>query len=184
MIVGHPGRRQDAGVQPRPDGNGSDLRYLDEALAHLQSTTAACAAAARSSRPEVRALARAARSEQAARRSAIEGLLRQWGRPDTAQLRTTDEEALAGLEGDALDRAFVARLVACTRASITDARAEMIAGASRPARLCPRHAIQSGARQLSAVAGVLPASARDPDSPPVREASDRWRDDGGRPASR
>ena len=179
MIVWAPGRGREAGAG-RPEGNASDTRYLTEALAALEPIVAACGAAARSARPDVRALARAARSEETVRRSAISGVLHDWGRLEAAHREVTEAEALAGLEGEALDRAFVERLVAGTHASIAGAHAEMVVGASRSARLVARHAIHAGYRQLAALEGLLPAETREAvDARTEHDSGDRWSDDGG-----
>ncbi|CUR60400.1 hypothetical protein NOCA1210082 [metagenome] len=179
MIVWSPGRRPGTDAAARPDGNDTDLRYLEQALTALAPIVAACGAAARSSRPDVRALARAARAEQTVRRSAISAVLHDWGRLATADRGVTEVEALEGLEGDALDRAFVERLVAGAQASIVGARAEMVSGASRSARLFARHAIHAGYRQLAALENLLPAAPPEPASMPDDDSVDRWSDDGG-----
>jgi hypothetical protein len=179
MIVGAPvrGREADAG---RAEGNASDTRYLTEALAALEPIVAACGAGARSARPDVRALARAARSEETVRHSAISGVLHDWGWLETAHRQVSDAEALVGLEGESLDRAFVERLVAGTQASIAGAHAEMVVGASRSARLVARHAIHAGYRQLAALEGLLPAETREAvDTWIEPDSMDRWSDDGG-----
>ena len=49
----------------KPEGNATDLRYLEDAVAALVPIMAVCAGATRSSRPDVRALARDALSVQA-----------------------------------------------------------------------------------------------------------------------
>ena len=179
MIVWSPGRRPGADAAARPDGNVTDLRYLEHTLAALEPIVAACGAAARSSRPDLRAIARAVRSEQTLRRSAISDVLHNWGWLETAYREVTEAEALAGLEGDALDRALVERLLAGAHASILGARAEMVTGASRSARLVARHAIHAGYRQLAALDGLLPATPPEPASLLEDDSIDRWSNDGG-----
>ncbi|KQV67758.1 hypothetical protein ASC64_11100 [Nocardioides sp. Root122] len=179
MIVWSPGRRPGTDAAARPDGNDTDLRYLEQALTALGPIVAACGAAARSSRPDVRALARAALAEQTVRGSAISAVLHDWGRLETADRRVTEVESLDGLEGDALDRAFVVRLVAGAQASILGARGEMVSGASRAARLFARHAIHAGYRQLAALDSLLPATPPEPASMLEGDSIDRWSDDGG-----
>jgi uncharacterized protein (DUF305 family) len=134
------------------DGNATDLRYLEKAGAALAPIMAVCdAAATRGSSSDVRALARDALSAQGHQLTAISTVLRAWQRPALATAPAADVEALVGLHGEALDRAFVERLHAHARASIAGARGEMVRGVSRPARLVAENAIHSGDRQLAAL---------------------------------
>ena len=68
----------------KPEGNATDLLYLEDAVAALAPIMAVCAGAARSSRPDVRALARDALSVQTDRFAAISAVLLGWGRPEKA----------------------------------------------------------------------------------------------------
>lgn len=137
----------------RPEGNATDLRYLEYAVAALEPIMVICADAARSSSPRVRALARDALSVQTERFDAISALLRAWGRSERTGPPVA--ETLVGLDGEALDRLFVDRLTAHARASILSSRAELIAGASRSTRHLAEHAIHAGDRQLAALRGLL-----------------------------
>lgn len=141
----------------KPEGNATDLRYLEFAVAALEPIMAICADAARSSSPKVRALAREALSVQTERFDAISALLRDWGRAERTSPPVA--ETLVGLDGEALDKLFVDRLSAHARASILSSRAELIAGASRSTRHLAEHAIHAGDRQLAALRGLLLVTA-------------------------
>jgi uncharacterized protein (DUF305 family) len=160
MTVTNPGPTPHLDTASRPDGNASDIHYLEEASAALLPIMAACdAAAARSSRQDVRALARDALSVQTQQLSAIAEVLRAWGRTDVVRLRTTNADALVGLHGAGLDRVFLERLTAHAHASINGARAEMVAGASRSARPIAEHAIHVQCRQVAALARLVRTTA-------------------------
>jgi uncharacterized protein (DUF305 family) len=155
-------------VAARPDGNATDIRYLDAACAALLPIMAACnAAAVRSSRSEVRALARVALSVQTQQLAAMADVLRAWGRADITRPRISDAEALVGLHGKALDRAFLERLTAHAHASNTGARAEMVAGASQSARPIAERSIHAQDRQLAALARLDPATPSVDDTVPI-----------------
>lgn len=169
MIVRPPGNRPGRGPARKVDCNDTDRRYVLEAAAALEPILAACATAAASAGPAVRVLARRTLTEQTGQRAAIAAVLRDWGLRPTAR-PVTAGEAIAGLQGQALDRVFVERLTAHTHASTADARAEMIAGASRSARLLARHAIHADDRRLAALDVLHGAEARDrdlTDAPPA-----------------
>ena len=74
--------------------------------------------------------------------------------------RTTDADALVGLHGGVLDRVFLERLTAHAHASITGARAEMVAGVSRSARPIAERAIHAQDRQVAALARLVRTPAR------------------------
>ena len=162
----------------KPDGNATDLHYLEYAVAALEPIMAICADAARSSSPNVRALAREALSVQTERFDAISALLRDWGRSEGTRAPESGVEP-PGLEGEALDRLFVDRLTAHARASILTSRAELIAGASRSTRHLAEHAIHAGDRQLAALPGLLAVLAQQTGAPVVHDSMSRWSDDGG-----
>jgi uncharacterized protein (DUF305 family) len=161
MTVANPAPAHHLDTATRPDGNATDVRYLEEASAALLPIMAACdAAAGRSARRDVRALARGALSVQTQQLSAISEVLRAWGRTDVVRPRTTDADALVGLHGGVLDRVFLERLTAHAHASITGARAEMVAGVSRSARPIAERAIHAQDRQVAALARLVRATAR------------------------
>lgn len=154
-------------AEPRPDGNATDLRYLEQSCAALVSIMAACGtAAARSERHDVRAVASRARAVQAQQLRATSDVLRAWGQPDPTRHAPTEGDALVGLVGQLLDRTFVERLSAHAYASIAAARAELVTGASPAARLLAEGAIHAEDRQLAAlerlalVASVVPERGR------------------------
>ena len=120
---------------------------------------------ARSSRPDVRALARDALSVQADRFAAMSAVLLGWGRPEKASPPIGGPGALDGLDGEALDQMFVDRLTAHTHASLIRSRAEMVAGASRSTRSLAEDAIHADDRQLAA----------------LQVCSSSWRSTGRRP---
>lgn len=148
----------------RPDGNATDVRYLEETAATLLPIMAACdAAASRSARGDVRALARRALAVQTRQLAAISQVLRDWGRADAVRPRTTDADALVGLRGGVLDEALFERLTAHAHASTAMARAEMVGGASSSARLIAERAIHAQDRQLAALAPLVRTTARSAD---------------------
>lgn len=140
------------------DGNATDVAYLEEASAALLLIMAACdAAARRSATREVRVLARDALSVQTQQLAAISEVLLAWKRADVTRPRTTVAQALVGLRGGALDRMFLERLTAHAHASITGARVEMVAGASRSARPIAERAIHAQHLQLAALSRLIRA---------------------------
>ena len=164
----------------RPEGNATDLRYLEDAVAALVPIMAVCARATRSSRPDVRALACDALSVQAERSAAISAVLLGWGQPEKAPPPTKPPGALDGLGGEALDRMFVDRLTAHAHASLIRSRAELVAGASRSTRSLAEDAIHADDRQLAALHGlVLVLAQQQAAAPVVHDSMSRWSDDGG-----
>lgn len=160
MHVSTPVPHEDTETTARPDGNDADLRYLQEASAALLPIMAACdAAAQRSTRDDVRALARSALTMQTDQLAAISECLLAWGRPDGTRPRTTAGEALVGLHGRTLDLALAARLTAHAHLSNAGARIEMRSGASRTARPIAERAIRGHDRQLSALDLLFPPEA-------------------------
>jgi hypothetical protein len=146
----------------RPDGNDVDVHYLEEARGALALVIAIIHAV--SSRPaghNVRALARDALSVQTRRLAAISACLLAWDRPE-APGRGQDSEPdpgateLPGFDGPTLDQVFANQLTAHAHASISAARAEMVAGASRGARSIARDAIRAEYRQLAALDVLFP----------------------------
>lgn len=165
MTVANPAPARHLDTVTRPDGNATDVRYLEEASAALLPIMAACdAAASRSARRDVRALARGALSVQTQQLSAISEILRAWGRTDAIRPRTTGADALVGLHGGVLDRVFLERLTAHAHASTAHARAEMVAGASPSARPIAERSIHAQDRQLSALAPLVRTTARATDA--------------------
>lgn len=149
----------------RPDGNETDLRYLEDTAAALGPILAAAATAAAAAGTEVRIVAGTSLVEHGARHAAITALLHDWGRSVHHDLPATPAEALAGLRGDALEEVFLVRLAAHAHASTADARMEMIAGASRSARALAEQAIHADDRRLATLAALLAARRRDTTPP-------------------
>ena len=168
MIAWARATRPGLDAHAKPEGNATDLLYLEDAVAALEPIMAVCAGAARSSRPDVRALARDALSVQTDRFAAISAVLLGWGRPEKASPPIGGPKALDGLDGEALDRLFVDRLTAHTHASLIRSRAEMIAGASRSTRSLAEDAIHADDRQLAALRGLHRPSPVTPPSPTGR----------------
>lgn len=164
-----------------PEGNPADLLYLEEAVAALSQIMAVCAGAGRSARPDVRALARAALSVQADRFTAVSAVLHGWGRSDgPGRAAAAGVDALDGLDGEALDRAFVEGLTAYTHASTVRSRAELVAGASRATRHLAELAIHEDDRQLAGLRAFLRVQAQQQTGAPVfHDPMARWNDDGG-----
>ena len=161
MTATNPAPVQDVRTRTRPDGNDADVRYLEEASAALLQIMAVCdAAAGRSARHEVRVMARHALAAQTHQLSDISDCLLAWGRPEATRPRTTDADALVGLQGRELDHVFAARLTAYAHASITSARVEMMVGASETARPIAERAIHEQDRQLAALDLLFPAAVQ------------------------
>lgn len=179
MITGARTTQPGVDAHAEPEGNATDLLYLEDAVAALAPIMAVCASASRSSRPDVRALARDALSVQTDRFAAISAVLLGWGRPEKASPPIAGRETLDGLDGEALDRLFVDRLTAHTHASLIRSRAEMVAGASRSTRSLAEHAIHADDRQLAALRGLLLVLAQHAAAPVVHDSMSRWSDDGG-----
>jgi uncharacterized protein (DUF305 family) len=161
MTVLNPAPRDDASTARRPDGNDVDLHYLEEARAALRPVMAIShAVSGRATGHDLRALARDALSAQTRQLAAISACLLAWDRPKTAGPRPAATEALPGLHGPTLDRVFADQLTAHAHASITAARAEMVAGASRSARAIAEDAIGAQYRQLAALDLLFPPAIR------------------------
>ena len=176
-----PGTRDPTGVDAhaKPEGNATDLLYLEDAVAALAPIMAVCAGAARSSRPDVRALARDALSVQTDRFGAISAVLLGWGRPEKVSPPIAGPKALDGLDGEALDQLFMDRLTAHTHASLIRSRAEMVAGASRSTRSLAEDAIHADDRELASLRALLVVPAQQAGAPVVHDSMSRWSDDGG-----
>lgn len=152
MIITTDARQPDPRPVAGPEGNATDLRFLEGAVASLEPIVVACAAAAaRSSQPEVRAVALASLSALTDRLSAVSALLDDWGRAPVPPPRPSAADAPEWPHAEPLDGDFLERLAAYTHASTADARAEMVTGASRSARLLAERAIHADDRQLAAL---------------------------------
>jgi len=180
MITWARAPRPQVDAHATPEGNATDLLYLEDSVAALATIMAVCAGATRSSRPDVRALAQEALSGQAGRSAAISAVLHDWGRPGTASPPVAAGlDGVEGLDGEALDRLFVDRLTAHTHASLIRSRAELVAGANRSARRFAEHAIHADDRQLARLSGLLPVRPQKSGAPVVHDPESRWSDDGG-----
>ena len=180
MIIWARAPRPGVDAHAKPEGNATDLRYLEDAVAALVPIMAVCAGATRSSRPDVRALARDALSVQTDRFAAMSAVLLGWGQPEKAPPPIAPPGALDGLGGEALDRMFVDRLTAHAHASLIRSRAELVAGASRSTRSLAEHAIHADDRQLAVLHGLLLVLAQHQAAAPVvHDSMSRWSDDGG-----
>ncbi|NPC41255.1 hypothetical protein [Nocardioides sp. zg-1230] len=179
MITWARAPRPGADGRARQAGNASDLLYLEGAVAALAPIMAVCAGATRSTRPEVRALAREALSLQVDRCAEVSAVLHGWGGLEAASPPVAGPEVVAEARGEALDRLFVDRLIAYTHASLIRSRAELVAGANRPARLLAERAIHADDRQLARLRTLVLVQARPADAPVVHESMARWSDDGG-----
>ena len=180
MITWARAPRPGVDAHAKPEGNATDLRYLEDAVAALVPIMAVCVGASRSSRPDVRALARDALSVQADRFAAMSAVLLGWGQPEKAPPPIAPPGALDGLGGEALDRMFVDRLTAHAHASLIRSRAEMVAGASRSTRSLAEHAIHADDRQLAVLHGLLLVLTQHRAAASVvHDAMSRWSDDGG-----
>ena len=99
MIIWAHAPQSGVDAHAKPEGNATDLRYLEDAVAALVPIMAVCAGATRSSRPDVRALARDALSVQADRFAAMSAVLLGWGQPEKAPPPIAPPGALDGLGG-------------------------------------------------------------------------------------
>lgn len=153
---------------PRPDGNDTDVRYLEDTRTALGPIMRASrAVASRGSLPEVRDLARVALSVQTDQLAAIAACLTAWGRPDVEARPTTTSQSPAGPRGTLPDRDFVDRLSDHAEAALRAARTEMVRGASRAVRLIARDAIHAQDRQLAVLSALPRAVAHErPDHDP------------------
>jgi uncharacterized protein (DUF305 family) len=153
---------------PRPDGNDTDIHYLEDTRAALAPIMrASSAAASRGSRPEVRDLARVALSVQADQLAAIGACLTAWGRPDVAARPTATSQSSPAHRGPLVDRVFVDQLSDHAHAALRAARTEMVSGASRAVRLIAEDAIHAQDRQLAALTTLSLAVAHErPDRDP------------------
>jgi uncharacterized protein (DUF305 family) len=141
----------------RRDGNAADDRYLEEARAALGPIMAASRAVAASGRSHhVRALAGLALAEQADQLAAITAALSVWGRLDARSAVTPFPDAVPEPHSTDRDRIFADHLTAHAHASLTSARAEMIAGASPAARSIAEQAIHAHYRRLAAISLLFP----------------------------
>jgi hypothetical protein len=139
------------------DGNDADLRYLEGARAALTAVIAIIdAAASRTSRPDVRALARDALSVQTRRLAAVSSCLVVADRSGSPAPRAATTEVPAGLDGPRLEQVFVEVLTTHALASIVAASAEMVSGASHGARAIAEDATRAEYRQLAALDLVWP----------------------------
>jgi uncharacterized protein (DUF305 family) len=138
-------------------GNAADVHYLEEARDALGPIMAASRAITTSGRTRhVRALARLALAEQADQLAAITAALRTWGRLDSLGAATSLPDAAPGLPRTDMDRMFADHLTAHAHASLTSARAEMIAGANPAARSIAEQAIHAHDRRLAALTLLFP----------------------------
>jgi hypothetical protein len=183
MITWARAPRPEVDAHAKPEGNATDLLYLEDSVAALATIMVVCTGATHSSRPDVRALAHEALSGQVGRSAAISAVLHGWGRPEMASppvvVGLDGLEGVEGLDGEALDRLFVDRLTAHTHASLIRSRAELVAGANPSARRFAEHAIHADDRQLARLSGLLLVRTQQSTAAVVHDSEARWSDDGG-----
>jgi uncharacterized protein (DUF305 family) len=139
------------------NGNAADVHYLKEARDALGPIMAASRGIATSGRSHhVRGLARLALAEQTDQLAAITAALTGWGRLDVPGASTPLPGALPEVASTDQDQAFADHLAAHAHASLTSARAEMIAGANPAARSIAEQAIHAHDRRLAALTLLFP----------------------------
>jgi uncharacterized protein (DUF305 family) len=160
----------------RPGGfNDADLHYIRRALLALRDARKASdQAAAWSSDPQVRTLARRAGAMQqddiGELTSMLDGSGRRVDDPDRDGVLATSVPAVAdddvsSLDRLELDRRLVESLTAHAEAAIASARAEMIEGFEPSIRRLAEHSIRANNRELSALRPGI--STRSWPAPPV-----------------
>ena len=94
-----------------PDRTADEAGYLREMVAHHREAVLAARELSRSARPEMRAFGRKVVTDQSAQIVLMEGWLERWyaGGPDASYEPMMRD--LSGLEGDALDRAFLEDMI-------------------------------------------------------------------------
>ena len=85
--------------------------YLGEMVAHHREAIAAAGELSRSDRPEMRALGRRIVADQSAQVELMEGWLAQWYDDEPEAAYEPMMRELKGLDGDALDRAFLEDMI-------------------------------------------------------------------------
>jgi uncharacterized protein (DUF305 family) len=142
--------------------NDADLRYVRRALRALRDAQKASdQAAAWSSDPDVRTLARRARTMQADDIGEMSSMLDGWGRHEggldhAGEFKTPSPLAfaardLSSLDRLELDRRLIESLTAHAEAAIASARIEMIEGFEPSIRRIAEDTIRANSRDLSAL---------------------------------
>lgn len=152
MTTPDPMKHHGTPVPLHVDGNDADLRYLEIARSALRLAMATSDAVLGSSAvgDDVRALARAALSDQERQLGAITSCLLGWESAECAAPPHAETDPSAD-PGTGLDRELADRLSTHARESIAAARAEMIAGVSPRVRAIAQRSISAGSRHLTAV---------------------------------
>jgi len=152
-------------IRPRPRGGGfndADLRYVRRALWALKDARKVSdQAAAWSTDPGVRALARRAGTMQADYIRELSSMLERWGHDEEgpenpgplegSSHRALVASSLSSLDSLELDRGLVESLVAHAVAAIASARAEMIEGFEPSVRRIAEDTIRANNRDLSSL---------------------------------
>lgn len=167
-------QESDVVIRPRPPGGGfndADLRYVRRALRALKDAQKASdQAAAWSTDPGVRALARRAGTMQADDIRELSSMLERWGRHEDGPehpgaLEPSSPPAFAAkcfssLDRLELDRGLIESLIAHAGAAIASARTEMIEGFVPSIRRIAEDTIRANNRDLASLRPGTSARSR------------------------
>lgn len=151
-----------------PDVNETDVMFVQMIVPHhRQGIAIAEAGAARSTRPEVKVLAEAIVATQTDEITRLEGWLRTWQKPPTADASAhaahggmpgTTEKEIAGLrkvDQGKLDKAFLNMLIAHQDDAVQLARFETTGGSNRDAVAYAKQVDESRTAQIQQMLGYL-----------------------------
>ncbi|QBR94227.1 hypothetical protein [Nocardioides euryhalodurans] len=146
---------------PGSVGNDADVRYLVEARAGLRRVMPVThAVSAGADCHALRALARDALTVQTGQLETVSACLAAWGRADVPGAHEA-ANGPPGLHGSSLQHAFTDHLASHAAASMTAARAEMVAGVHRLVRAIAEDALRAYSRLLAAIGDLPPPVTQD-----------------------
>ena len=102
--------------------------YLSEMVAHHREAILAAGELSRSDRPEMRALGRRIVADQSAQVELMEGWLAEWYADEPEAAYEPMMRNLAGLHGDALDRAFLEDMIGHHMAAVMQSQQLLVRG--------------------------------------------------------
>ena len=102
--------------------------YLSEMVAHHREAILAARELSRSDRPEMRALGRRIVADQSAQVELMEGWLAEWYADEPEAAYEPMMRNLAGLDGDALDRAFLEDMIGHHMAAVMQSQQLLVRG--------------------------------------------------------
>ena len=140
MALAHDGDGSTWGRHPMPAtgsvggsmmGHGrtdDEAGYLSEMVAHHREAILAAGELSRSDRPEMRALGRRIVADQSAQVELMEGWLAEWYADEPEAAYEPMMRNLAGLRGDALDRAFLEDMIGHHMAAVMQSQQLLVHG--------------------------------------------------------